>query len=137
MITKNYKLFIPILILIVSYQIGELYTFWDAYDKKVYNWFWLVDIKRNIAWNVKYSCEEINRVLEAIAFYLIARHSKDKTYCITAQVYMIYRCLDVPYYFINFKTDWYNTIWVLLAIIELWLTSKSKKKHIFTNNKAG
>lgn len=123
----------PVLLLAFTYQaLGEAYElFNDDVNKKV-NWIWLKDRSMTVAWNVKYFMENVNRILEALAVYLAFKddrlNERRDVYCDMARLYLVYRGLDIIFYFINFKTDYYWIIFVVLFIFEMIFKRKSLTK---------
>ena len=110
------KKIIPILLLACTYFIGQLYSYWDYASTETVNWIWSKECPMNIAWNVKYLSEEVNRIIEATAFFLMIRKS-EKMYKLVALEYLLYRCLDIMYYFYNFKTERYWFVFLILGTI--------------------
>lgn len=107
------KRYIPILLLAVTYAIGQSYIYFD--DKELHNWFILVNNPMTDAWNVKYLSEEINRAIEAFFMLWIFQISYvNVIYRLAAVEYLLYRMLDLIVYPFWFKS--YNYWYVFLVI---------------------
>jgi len=112
------KLF-PVLVLVSTYVVGQAYTLFPDNPLSLHNWILFDYVPMTTAWNVKYLSEEINRILEAIAFAIMLKDRK--IYGFVAISYLSYRVLDIIFYFINFKTYDYGWVFVLVALFEaLW-----------------
>lgn len=137
------KIGIALLVISLSYMIGQTYEMFNGSSLMV-DPFLLVDNPMKISWAVKFFTEELNRVLEAIAFFVITIKFRDimsrfsikpieekylKTIFIVSRVYLIYRILDLAIWFVSFKRDYYWTVFVIVGAIEIYLYRKNKIKH--------
>lgn len=126
------KKYIPIFILACTYLIGQAYTF--VSDTEIQNWILYAHKPMTIAWNVKYLSEEVNRVVEAIAFLMMLKGARD-IYKLAILEYLLYRVLDIIFYFYNFKTTNYWYLFLILGtIIALIYLKNNAKKYEKADN---
>jgi len=125
MIKKSF----PILLLASTYFIGQLYVFFSTTE--VSNWILFKPTPMVDAWNMKYLSEEINRIIEAVAFAIMLKKADD-AYRLVAYEYILYRVVDIFSYFYDFKTNSYWIILFLLGIIFAILFIKHRNEK--TNN---
>jgi hypothetical protein len=70
------KKLLPILLLSLTYFIGQAYVWFDNEHYNAYgetSWIFDGSHAMPVSWNVKYLSEEINRILEAAAFLLMLK----------------------------------------------------------------
>lgn len=122
------KKHLPILILAAIYFIGELYQSFSATDTS--NWIWLIKRPMSIQWNVKFLSEEINWFLAALFCFIVVRRceQRENELVIATRVFLWWRFFDIILYFINYKTEKYEYIFVLLILIELYMKYRHKNK---------
>lgn len=83
----------------------------------------------SLAWNVKYLSEEINRVIEGVAFLLMItmRNGAKELYTLTLIEYLVYRLTDIVAYFIDYKTDRYWQVALFVMAVMAFFYFKKKK----------
>lgn len=117
------------ILLACTYIIGQAYELFEGMNI-TQNWILFKYRPMLIAWNVKFLSEEICRVIEALALYVLAmKYKVDQDFMIPIKIYLVYRMLDIPMYFLNYKTQYYWTVYVVLGLIELYLRYKRKKEY--------
>lgn len=120
----------PVILLASTYLIGQAYVVFDS--KEVQNWIWMRPTPMPVEWNVKFLSEEINRIIEAVAFYMML-YKAPAIYRLTALEYLIYRIIDIFAYFYNYKTESYWFVMVLVGSFAalIFLTGKNEKTNYF------
>lgn len=83
----------------------------------------------SIAWNVKYLSEEVNRVIEGVAFLLMItmRNGAKELYVLVIIEYLVYRLTDIAAYFIDYKTDRYWQVALFVMTLMAFFYFKKKK----------
>lgn len=132
----------PLLLLALTYVTGQAYLFF-SHVKLVQNWILCQYKPMLVEWNVKFLSEEVNRIIEAIAFRWMVkkilkwadnkgiRASERFVFIRFALVeYLWYRVLDLCAYFYDFKTQRY---WYVFAILTLIMAYNWRKQLSYTS----
>lgn len=125
------KKIFPLLLLVFTYPLGQLYMLFDNEKYNSMGQFNLVLFKYRpmlISWNVNKICNEVIGIMVAVAFYLIVQQLKASRQTVTIVfAYMWYKFFDLLFWFINFKTTQYGWIFVLVCILEIYKWLKLQK----------
>jgi hypothetical protein len=132
------KKLLPILLLSLTYFIGQAYVWFDNEHYNAYgetSWIFDGSHAMPVSWNVKYLSEEINRILEAAAFLLMLKKTAP-IYQLVGVEYFLYRVMDICFYFYNFKTSAYWLVFLIVGSIIAFIhyqkyTSLNEKRTYF------
>lgn len=102
------------ILLISTFLIGELHTFWEKASQAPVNWIYAVSRPMCVQWNVKYLSEELNWLLVALALLLYRSNRVNRS---AAIAYVFYRCADVALYLYNYKTFGYGFLYMAIALV--------------------
>lgn len=128
---------LPIILLALTYLIDQAYTF---FDNDRYNSLgsvsWILDGSHAmpVSWNVKYLSDNVTWVVAVLALYMISLYPT-KYNRLAAMLYLLYRFLDIIFYFYNFKTERYWFMFIILGTVMaiVYLKRNAKRNEKATN----
>lgn len=72
-----------------------------------------------IQWYAKDNCEMLNWVIVSVIAYRFVRKYGNKLLTFIAGLYVGWRLIDIPLYWINYKTEYYGWVYIAMGVIIL------------------
>lgn len=100
------------ILLYVGLLIGEVHTLFENCSYKV-NFVLIQDVSMPVQWAAKYITDELWFVIAFAALVVYRDNKINRTTCIVALIYSI---ADMVLFFVNYKQQYYESVYLILLI---------------------